>query len=226
MGTFVNIYKSSIGKKFLMAVTGLFLCTFLIEHLAGNLLLFKNDNGVAFNAYSEFMSHNFVINTIEIVLALAFLGHIITGVILWIRNKLSRPYSYEMNEPSANSALSSRTAFLTGSIIFIFLVIHLETFWVPSRLFPSENPSTYALVLAAFSSFTYDLFYLVAIVLLAYHLHHGFQSAFQTFGIRSEKFIPLIEFIGMIFWLVIPLGFALIPIYFFWLTHFGGMNIL
>jgi len=226
MGTFLNIYKSSIGKKIVMAVTGLFLCTFLVEHLAGNLLLFRDDAGAAFVEYSDFMSHNFIVRTIEIVLAIAFIGHILTGAILWIKNKMARGQTYQMNQASANSALSSRTAFLTGSIVFIFLVIHLRTFWVPNRFFPTENPSLYVLVVTAFTSPSYDLFYLVALVLLAYHLHHGFQSAFQTFGIRNEKFIPLIEFIGMIFWFLIPLGFAIIPAYFFWLSHFGGMNIL
>jgi succinate dehydrogenase / fumarate reductase cytochrome b subunit len=224
MGTFTRIYKSSVGKKFIVGLTGLFLCTFLVEHLAGNFLLFVNDGGASFNEYSETMSHNIFIRTIEIVLFLAFFFHILTATILWWRNRKARPKDYAQNHKSANSELASRISFLSGSIVFIFLVIHLRTFFVPSRFFPSENPSMYNLVVFAFSNTWYCLFYLVALVLLAYHLRHGFQSAFQTFGIRGKKYQSLIEWIGVIFWLLIPLGFASMPIYFLWTTHFGGMN--
>ncbi|MDE3058361.1 MAG: succinate dehydrogenase cytochrome b subunit [Bacteroidota bacterium] len=222
MGTLTNIYRSSVGKKFVVALTGLFLCTFLVEHLAGNFLLFVNDGGASFNEYSETLSHNVIIRTIEIVLFLAFFFHILTATTLWWRNRKARPDSYAQNQKSANSTLASRISFLTGSIVFIFLVIHLRTFFVPSRFFPSENPSMYTLVVFAFSNGWYCLFYLVALVLLGYHLRHGFQSAFQTFGIRGKNYQSLIEWIGVIFWLLIPLGFATMPIYFFWTTHFGG----
>lgn len=214
METITSIFSSSIGKKFLMGITGLFLCTFLVVHLLGNFLLFKNDGGLAFNAYSEFMSTNILIRTIEIVLFLGLFGHAIMGVILWIKNKRARPQEYDVNKTQENSLLSSRTMFLTGSIVFIFLVVHLRTFWVPARLFQADNPSMYELVVSAFHSPLYSTFYVIAMGLLAFHLHHGFQSAFQTFGLKHKKYARLIEGIGIIFWLLIPVGFASMPIYF------------
>ncbi len=214
MATLSALYNSSIGKKFVMGLTGLFLCSFLVVHLSGNFLLFKNDGGLAFDHYSEFMSTNIAIRTMEIVLALGLFGHILTGVLTWLKNKQSRPQQYVKNAPGENSTLFSRTMFLTGSIVFIFLVIHLKTFWVASRFHPDENPSMYELVRVAFASPTYSFFYIVAIVLLAFHLRHGFQSAFQTFGIKHQKYAPAIYAIGAIFWLLIPLGFISMPVYF------------
>ena len=104
--------------------------------------------------------------------------------------------------------------FFTGSIVFIFLVVHLRTFWVPARFYHADNPSMYELVVSAFRSPVYCIFYVIAMGLLAFHLHHGFQSAFQTFGLKHKKYAALIEGIGIIFWLLFPVGFASMPIYF------------
>ena len=214
MGTLSTLYNSSIGKKIIMGLTGLFLCSFLVVHLTGNLLLFKNDGGIAFDAYSQFMSTNVLIRTMEVVLFAGFLGHVITGFISWFGNKRARPQKYIENSSSANSTWVSRTMFLTGSIVFIFLVIHLRTFWVASRFHHEENPSMYELVRTAFASPVYSAFYIIAIALLAFHLRHGFESAFQTFGIKHVKYARLIYGIGMIFWLLIPIGFVSMPVYF------------
>jgi succinate dehydrogenase / fumarate reductase, cytochrome b subunit len=222
MGTFSNIYKSSVGKKFVVGLTGLFLCTFLVVHLSINLFLFCNDGGETFNKYAEFMATNPIIRMMEIVLILGFVLHIFTSTILWYRNRRARPQKYYMYNKADISTLSSRITFITGSIIFIFLVIHMRTFWVPSRFFPAANPSMYTLVVTAFSNPTYDLLYLIALFLLGYHLRHGFESAFQTFGIKHTKYLTYIEWIGGIFWLLIPLAFASIPLYFLWRSLMGG----
>ena len=214
MGPFATLYRSSVGKKFVMGLTGLFLCSFLVVHLSGNFLLFKHDGGVAFDAYGSFMSTNLLIRTMEIVLFAGFLLHLVTGTTTWLKNRGARPEKYVRNDASANSTWMSRTMFLTGSIVFIFLVIHLRTFWVPARFFHESNPSMYQLVRAAFSSPVYSGFYIVAIALLAFHLRHGFQSAFQTFGIKNQKYVPLIHLAGAVFWLLIPLGFISMPVYF------------
>jgi succinate dehydrogenase / fumarate reductase cytochrome b subunit len=136
------------------------------------------------------------------------------GTLLWIKNKQSRPGKYEVNRPQDNSKLTSRTMFLTGSIVFIFLVIHLRNFWGPSRFGEADQIPMYALVKEALGNPVYGILYLVAMVLLGLHLHHGFQSAFQTFGIKGKRYEKLIELIGAIFWLIVPLGFASMPLYF------------
>jgi succinate dehydrogenase / fumarate reductase, cytochrome b subunit len=215
MSKLSSIFESSVGKKFVVGATGLFLCTFLIVHVSGNLLLFKNDGGASFEAFSAFMAGNVVIRTLEIVLFAAFIFHIAIATILWLRNRKARPARYLVNKPLENSTLQSRITFLTGSIVFIFLVVHMDSFWLTSRFMADQYPSMFEQVQHKFSNPLYDIFYLIALFLLAFHLRHGFQSAFQTFGIRGKKYAGLIEAAGVIFWLVIPLAFATMPIYFF-----------
>ncbi len=218
----VSLYKSSIGQKVLIAVAGMALCAFLIVHLSGNLLLFKNDGGVAYDRYSGTLSTNPAVRGLEVVLGAVFLIHIIFAVQTWIENRLARPVRYAVNRPGENSELSSRIMFITGSGIFVFLVVHLRTFFVPTRFAAGVEPSMYQLVRSAFSNVIYDGFYLIALVLLGYHLRHGFQSAFQTLGITPKR-IRLINAVAVFFWLVIPAGFAAMPLYFLWL-HLKGVN--
>jgi succinate dehydrogenase / fumarate reductase cytochrome b subunit len=221
MSNITHLYNSSVGQKFVVGLTGLFLCSFLIVHLTGNLLLFRNDGGRAFEEYSHFMSTNVGIRTLELVLAAGFLIHIIFSVRTWINNRLARPERYAMNRPSENSALASRIMFITGSITFIFLVVHIRTFFVPSRFPGGLPPSMYELVREAFANPLYSGFYVIAMILLAFHLRHGFQSAFQTFGLRPGRRRP-VEIVAVFFWLVIPAGFAAMPLYFLWL-HYKGV---
>src|SRR5438128_10112679 len=117
-----SLYQSSVGQKVLVALTGLFLCTFLVVHLSGNLLLFKQDGGRAFDGYSEFMSTNLGIRFIEVVLAAGFLGPILLGICVWMYNRRCRPESYVMSRPSQNSSLAARVMFVTRSVVFAFLV--------------------------------------------------------------------------------------------------------
>ena len=210
-----KLLTSSVGRKLVMALTGIFLCSFLIVHLYINLFLFKSDSGQTFDVYSEFMATYPLIRPLEIVLFGGFLIHAIVGVWLWLANRLARPARYEANAASENSPLSSRLAVFTGSIVFIFLVVHINTFFVQSRFFPTGK-TMYELVANAFKNPLYDLFYVVAIGILGYHLKHGFQSACQTFGIRTARYKLLIDVIAIIFWLVIPLGFVAMPLYFLW----------
>jgi len=219
MGKRVPLYLASVGQKLLTAFTGLFLCSFLVVHLVGNFQLFKSDNGVAFNAYSKFMSTNPGIRLMELGLAAFFMGHIILGVITWWHNRSSRPVKYGLVRASENSDLTSRIMFISGSIVFIFLVIHLMNFFVPTRFGGEED--MYQMVVAAFSNPVYALAYLISMFLLGFHLRHGFQSAFQTLGLRSH-WQTLFEWVGVVFWLLVPVGFASMPIYFFWLKLTGG----
>ncbi len=220
MRRIITFYRSSVGQKLFLAGTGLFLCLFLIVHISGNLLLFAADGGAAFNAFSEFMSTNIIIRVLEIVLLATFVVHIFFGVRVWLADRRARPQSYQVNRPGENSSWPSRWAFWTGSFVFIFLVVHMKSFWVPER-FGGTEQSMYQLVTTAFRSPGYDAFYLVALAVLGFHLRHGFQSAFQTFGLRPGWRRPL-DWVAMIFWLLFPIGFAAMPVYFLLVSHAGG----
>ncbi len=215
MGMLADFYSSSLGKKLTVGLTGALLCAYLVVHLAGNLLLFADDGGASFDAYAEFLPSLLIIRIIEIGLFAIFLLHIVTGTIFWLRNRKARPQGYAVNRRNENSDPFSRMMFLTGSVVFIFLVVHLKTFWVPARFQHDGHLSMYRIVVGAFSDPLYAGFYVVAMVLLAFHLRHGFQSALQTFGVRNSRYAGLIDLAGMLFWLLIPVGFATIPIFFY-----------
>ncbi|MFN0156878.1 MAG: succinate dehydrogenase cytochrome b subunit [Bacteroidota bacterium] len=204
---------SSVGKKVMMALTGLFLCSFLIVHLYINLFLFKQDGGETFDVYAEFMATYPLLRPMEIVLFAGFLLHAVVGIGLWIANRKVRPQRYKVNKASDNATLTSRIAFWTGMVVAVFLVVHINTFFVQSRFF-ANGRTMYEIVEEAFRSPLYVGFYIIALVFLGYHLRHGFQSAFQTFGIRHAKFLTLINLVGILFWLVVPAAFAAIPLYF------------
>lgn len=222
MNAFVNFYQSSVGKKIVMSLSGLFLCLFLIVHVGGNLLLFSDDGGELFNAYSKFMGSNPIIRTVEIVLFVALLVHVVSGTVVWLRNRRSRPTGYNEYRLNDTVKFESRTPMLTTGavVVFFFLLIHLNSFWVPERFPAGDHMLPYERVEAKFSNPLYSGFYLFALVFVAYHLKHGFQSAFQTLGLRHKKYIRLLDAIAILFWLVIPLGFAAMPIYFL-LLHYN-----
>ena len=210
-----NLLNSSVGRKLIVALSGLFLCSFLILHLYINLFLFKQDGGQTFDVYSEFMATYPLIRPLEWLLFLGFIVHAVIGVWLWLVNRRVRPQAYAVNRASDNSTLASRIGFWTGTFVFVFLIVHVNTFFVQSRFFPNGR-TMYEIIKQAFSNPWYDAFYIVALVFLAYHLKHGIQSMFQTLGIRNERYLLLINIVGIFFWLIIPLGFAAMPLYFLW----------
>jgi succinate dehydrogenase / fumarate reductase cytochrome b subunit len=214
MNSLLAFYSSSIGKKVIMSLTGLFLILFLVEHLLGNLFLLKSDGGAFYDAYSEFMASNPLVRAIEILLFASLFGHAISGAYVWWQNKRARPEDYEVYKLKENTPLESRITMLTGSLILLFLIVHLNTFFVPMRL-SGEHVSGYRLVQEAFSSAYYSGFYIVALVLLGYHLKHGFQSAFQSLGLRGSKYDGLLDVIAFLIWFLLPLGFAILPVYFY-----------
>jgi succinate dehydrogenase / fumarate reductase cytochrome b subunit len=204
---------SSVGQKIISALTGLFLCAFLVVHVSGNLLLFKPDGGRAFDAYASSNAASILIRSLEIVLFAGFLVHIIWGIRVWLFDKRARRQGYVENRPSANSSLPSRIMIWSGSIVLLFLVVHLKGFWVPMRFTGGRDISDFEIVKAAFQNPWYDLFYVACVAVVGYHLKQGFQSAFQTFGIRPLWRWP-IDWVAAIFWLIIPIGFASMPVYF------------
>lgn len=211
------LLATSLGKKYLMALSGLFLVSFLPVHLAGNLLLFKRDGGAAFDAYSQFMSTSPLIRVLEVTLVAGFLVHIIDGILLTLKNKAARPIGYKGG--SGGKALSpfSRYMSLTGTIILIYLIIHINSFTLKHRVYEPGNAAFYHTVKSAFETGwggLYPWFYVLAMFLLAMHLNHGFQSAFQSLGLNHKKYTPLIKTVGLLYSILIPLGFAAIPVYF------------
>ena len=212
-----------MGRKIIMSITGLFLCSFLVIHLIGNLQLLSSDGGEAFNTYSAFMSTNRVIRFMEIILVLGFVFHIYDAIVLTRRNKAARPIDYAEQRPQENSTWSSRNMGLLGTVILVFLIIHLYNFFVPARfggldtvyIGEEEYDNLYVEVVAAFSNIWYVIIYVLSMIALAYHLIHGFQSAFQTLGLDHKKYTPFIQMFGYAFSVIVCLGFALIPLYFF-----------
>lgn len=300
------ILKSSIAKKWWMALTGLFLCLFLVGHLLGNLQLIfiTGDEGArAFNEYAYFMTHNPFIKVLSYVTYFSILFHAIDGIWLTIQNKKARPINYAYNKPERNSKLPARYMAILGSAILIFIIMHMASFWAVMHfdedmpLYQSVNivendgapgimggpegsvdttrqylttnglyidarftdedlmggkapyriedayvidnntdlktfelyKDLHAVTMAYFGhdktmeanipankyALIAVLLYVLAMAVLAFHLWHGFASAFQTLGLNNEKYTPLLSGFGKIFSVVIPLGFAVIPVIIF-----------
>lgn len=222
MSWFTKTFTSTIGRKFLVSVTGLFLCSFLVVHLVGNLQLF-NETGDAFNIYSHFMATNPIIRTMEIVLVLGFGFHIYEALVLTRRNQSVRKVDYAYNRPEDNSNWSSRNMGLLGTVILVFLIIHLYNFFWRARfgepnMIPiegTEYDDLYSVVVQSFHLWWYVLIYVLGQIALGFHLYHGFQSAFQTLGLNHKKYTPFLQKFGAFFSIVVPAGFASMPLYFF-----------
>lgn len=270
MSSLSSIFSSTIGRKLIMGLTGLFLVSFLLVHLSGNVLLFKSDGGTAFNQYTRFMTTNSVIRIMEWVLFAGFIIHIIYAAVLTSKNREARPQDYAYKQKnSSNSTWFSRNMGLTGSIVLLFLVVHLAMFWGKykfggatdevtllqayeqswkvkesitvggvafeanqyvdfeelSKLDPSLQTQTKVqaismteVVKASFSQWYIVLFYLISMVLIAFHLNHGFQSGFRTLGLVHPKYTPLVQKLGTAFAVVVPLVFGLMPIWYFFMN--------
>lgn len=221
-----QFFNTSIGKKLLVGATGLFLCSFIVVHLAGNFQLLKNDEGEAFNAYASFMGHNSLIQFIAWGLKIVILIHVIIALQLTFRNRAARPVKYAINPGNQTSSWFSRQMAIMGTILLIFLVIHLADFWwkfhygdVPMKSYAGMNEELkdlYTIVNAAFKVWWLVAIYVIGMIGLSFHLIHGFKSAFQTFGLNHVKYNGLINFVGVwIFGIAIPIGFAIIPLVIF-----------
>lgn len=227
--TWKLFFTSSLGKKYIMGLTGFFLITFLVVHCSLNAMIFFNDGGETFNHWAHFMGTNLIIRIMEIGLFLGLLLHIIQGLIVWIQNSRARPIKYARNRANTNSRWYSRSMGLLGTLILFFLIIHLYHFWTPSRFGGMGNihsleetslatynnqqvHNLYAEMLNIFKNPWVVLIYVLGVFSLSWHLLHGFQSAFQTFGINHKKYTPVIKALGGAFSIIIPLVFALMPV--------------
>ncbi|WP_177761279.1 succinate dehydrogenase cytochrome b subunit [Flavobacterium sp. I3-2] len=264
------LLKSSIGKKYWMALTGLFLCVFLIGHLVGNLqLIFGTD--LQFNQYAYFMTTNPAIKVLSYVTYISILFHAIDGILLTIQNKKARPVGYAKNNAAANSTWASRNMAVLGTLLLVFIATHMVNFWakmhfaeMPLQTQTLTNPmgqsvvyntttgsfvdaaqvqmgqlelkngkefyipgsdikfaegykDLYKITVDFFKDPTYGLvftlFYVLSMVVLAFHLSHGFRSAFQSLGANNPKYNGLINVIGLGFAYIVPALFAIIPLY-------------
>jgi succinate dehydrogenase / fumarate reductase cytochrome b subunit len=202
-----------------MALTGLFLITFLVVHLIGNLQLLKTDEGQAFNIYAKFMTSNPLIKIVSYVNYTAIVLHVVWAIILTVRNRAARPESYAVSKNS--STWTSRNMGILGTLILIFLVIHLKGFWAQMhwgemtyKTYDGEEvKDLYKVVSEAYGSLSYVAIYVFSMCALGFHLWHGFASAFQTLGLNHLKYNGVISFVGKSFAVIVSALFALIPIW-------------
>ncbi len=217
-----EFFTSSIGQKFLMSLTGLFLISFLCVHLTLNILLLFGD-GTIYNTAAHFMSTNVVMKVLEPILAIGFIIHILYSVKLTVQNIMARPQGYAVVNQANSSKWASRNMLILGSLIGIFLTLHLiNFFWKikfgtpPTTIIDgTEMHNTYALVSSLFIEYWwYDAIYILGAIFLGLHLHHAFWSAFQTLGMSNIAWRKRLEVLGDIFAIIIASGFSVIPLYF------------
>lgn len=228
MSWLTQTFSSSIGRKFLTALTGLFLIIFLIGHVTGNLLLFKPDEGRAFNEYTAFMTGNLGIMIVRYLLYAAILAHVIITLLLAYHNRKARPVGYKKAAPSPHVSWSSRNMGILGTLVLIFIVIHMSNFWYSLKwgVVPTINyqeggdiKNLYVVVLDSFSNIWYTALYVIMMVFLSFHLMHGFHSAFQTLGWRHKKYWPIIRNVGFWFSILVPIIFAAMPLYIYFFRN-------
>lgn len=213
--------SSTLGRKLIMALTGLFLILFLTGHVSGNMLLFKGDGGEAFNIYAKFMTTNPAVKILSYLTYISVIGHVIYSIMLTSKNKSARPIGYAESKASTNSTMASRNMGVLGTIILIFLVVHLQGFWyqmhwgdLPVVEYDGETyKDLFSIVTFAFQNELIVAGYVIAMGFLAFHLSHGFASAFQTLGLNHVKYSPAIAAVGKIYAVVVPILFALMPLY-------------
>ncbi len=218
----IEIFRSSIGKKLIMSITGLFLMLFLLVHLTVNLLLLIGE-GEVFNRAAHFMATNPAIKVIEPLLALGFVLHILYATYLTIKNQRTRPIGYSSSASNDVSTWASKNMYILGTTIFIFLVVHLTNFFwkikfgtIGTITYGQDTlPNTYALVSVLFIKYWwYDMLYVAGAIFLGLHLSHGFWAAFQTLGWNGTKWLRRLEVIAYIYAAIIGFGFSIIPLYF------------
>lgn len=221
MSWIIKLLTSTLGRKLLMSLTGLFLISFLTIHLIGNLAIFSSDDGLAFNAYAAFMSTNPLIGAVSYLLYAGIVLHVVVAFMLYFQNKAARPVKYRNQKSSENSSWESRSMTMLGILILAFLLIHLKDFWWQYKhdggyeflIDANGNRDIYTRVVEQFSTTFALVSYLIGLTALFFHLKHGFQSAFQTLGLEHRKYTPAIKAIGLIYAIVVPLGFAAMPVF-------------
>jgi succinate dehydrogenase / fumarate reductase, cytochrome b subunit len=206
----IRAFSSSIGKKQIMAVTGLGFSLFVVTHLLGNLNVYRGKE--AFLSYVE------KLHSLGALVTLAELGlvgfavlHIGFGLLLFVQNLRARPVRYAVKKRAGGRTIGSITAPYTGLLILVFIIVHLSKF----RLVDKSMTDDFMILSHTFTQIGYVLFYIVGVGIVALHVSHGFWSGFQTIGLNHPKYMPLIQRFGTALSVVLGVGFASIPVYLF-----------
>ncbi len=216
--TWKQVFTSSVGRKLVMAFTGIFLILFLIVHVGLNACIWANDGGEMFNKGAHFMGANWVPRLLEVGLFAGLLLHIIQGFMLTAYNRSKRSVGYAVSY-SEGSKWYSRSMGLLGTLILLFLILHLYHFWLPNRshqgFLLGEEINLYEKMKLEFSELWVVVVYAIGCLSLGYHLAHGFQSAFRTLGIHNKRYNIMLSAIGYGFAIIVPLMFAMMPVSFY-----------
>jgi len=223
-----EFFTSSVGKKFVMALSGLFLITFLVVHVTVNACMWAvvfvpDDNGEVFNKAAHWLGQTLVPRILEIGLFVVFIIHIVQGYVLEVQNRQRRGIGYKIKMGSGGSAWYRKSMGLLGTLIFLFLIVHLADFWIPSRfggLDEVSYPDTpgkqyhelYGRMITVFQNLWIVVLYIIGCISLAWHLIHGFQSSFRTLGVSNKRYLAMLNGIGWIFSIIVCLLFAMMPV--------------
>ena len=208
MNWLTNTLGTSVGKKLMMAITGLGFCIFLIAHLAGNLTLYAGKD--AFNSYAEHLhSLGPFLTLAELGLLFFAIVHVLTGVILFYQNFKARPIRYSVNKNAGGRTIGSATMPYTGFALLLFIIFHLINFHFVDK----TNTTIFQIVSSSFAKPGYVFIYIAAMIIAAIHVSHGLLSAFQTIGANHPKYMPFIKGASLVFGLIVGIGFGFIPIY-------------
>ena len=225
MQNLLSLIWSSVGKKLINALTGLALVLFIIVHLIGNLKLLYGDPG-PFNHYAHFYEALGVfLYVVELGLVAVFLFHALMGAAVWLDKRRARPVAYKKEANAggpSKKTWSSKNMIITGLVLFVFTIIHLKHFKygagvAEGYIFTTESGDQvrdlYRLVIEGFSNIYVVIAYTVAMILLGFHLRHGFWSAFQSLGVQHPRLVPLIYTVGIIVAILLAVGFVFLPVY-------------
>jgi len=209
MNWFFNIFQSSIGKKLMMALTGFCFIIFLIVHLAGNLTIYGGAS--MFNSYAEHLhALGPLITLAEAGLLFLALIHVLTGTALFYQNFRSRPVGYAVKKSAGGRTPGSRTMPYTGFLVLFFVIAHLFNF----HFIEKNGQTIFQIVSSAFADPVYVVAYILAMIIVAVHVSHGFWSAFQSIGANHPNYMPVIKGGSILFSIIVAVGFGFIPIYF------------
>ncbi len=221
--TWKEVFTSSVGKKLVMSFTGIFLILFLIVHVGLNACIWANDGGAMFEQGAKFMGNNIVPRILEVGLFAGLLLHIIQGLMLELSNRKKRGVEYAVSY-TKGSKWYSRSMGLLGTIILMFLVLHLSDFWLPNRtnkgLGLEEGIPLYEHMQEVFNQLWVVIVYILGCLSLGYHLAHGFQSAFRTLGVHNKRYNVIFSCLGFGFAIIVPFAFIMMPLSF----HFHWIN--
>lgn len=217
--TWKQMFTSSVGKKLVMGFTGIFLILFLVVHVGLNACIWAMDGGEMFNKGAHFMGNNVVPRILEVGLFAGLILHIVQGYMLEMQNRKARGTKYAIDYGNAGSKWYSRSMAILGTLLLMFLIMHMYHFWLPNRshqgFLLGEEINLFEAMKEVFSNLWVVIAYVAGCASLGYHLAHGFQSAFKTIGVHNKRYHAMLSSIGYAFAIIVPLGFAMMPISFY-----------